>query len=73
MKILLLAVATLAAVGCTDDAPATVETAPVDEIGVSPPTDAAAMDTTMTDDEMMMDEPLNSEMTEGEVLTDDAM
>ena len=71
--------AALAVVGCTDNDPEPVDTAPVidGQVLESPNVDDG-VDPAMPGAEPMMDEPmveeeLNSEMTEGEVLTDEPM
>ncbi len=71
----MLAAAALAFAGCTDNDPEPVDTAPVidGQVLESPNVDDD-LGPAMSDDEMMMDEEeLNSEMTEGEVLTDEPM
>lgn len=78
-KILLMAAAAVALVGCADDAPEPVVTPTVGEAEVvTPPADDALMDSSMTDEmtvdsTLTIDPMMDSTMTEGETLTDDTM
>ena len=74
MKTLMLAAAALAFAGCGGEVADSAELPTTDEPEVvTTPADDAPMDTPMSDEDLMMDEELNSEMTEGEILTDEPM
>ena len=73
-KTLMLAAAALAFVGCGGEVTDSAELPTSDQPEVvTPPADEALMDPPASDDDLLMDDELNSEMTEGEILTDEPM